>query len=55
MCSKGGVVLCNTSELRVHNNAVHNIKQCNLCWKSYDLENYKYHMYDEHQQLAESD
>ena len=55
LCSKCGIELCNYSELRVHNNAVHNIKQCNMCWKSYDLENYKYHMYAEHQQLAESD
>ena len=55
LCSKCGIVLCNISELRVHNNAVHNIKQCNLCGKIYDLENYKYHMYAEHQQLVESE
>ena len=55
LCLKCGIELCNYSELRVHNNAVHNIKQCNMCWKSYDLENFKYHMYAEHQQLAESD
>merc|ERR1719318_732534 len=54
LCSKCGILLCSKSELRVHTNSVHNIKQCDLCMQSYDLENYKYHMYAEHQKLAES-
>jgi len=55
LCSKCGILLCNYSELKTHTNDVHNIKQCDLCLKNYDLENYKYHMYAEHQQLVENE
>jgi hypothetical protein len=49
-CAECGENLCNKQELKMHISLVHNVKSCEICCKIYDLKNYKYHMYSEHQQ-----
>ena len=53
LCEKCGIVVCNTTELNIHIKRIHNVKQCKLCQKSYSNENFKHHMYAEHQQIID--
>ena len=49
-CAECGETLCNKHDLKMHFSEVHNVKSCKICHKIFDLQNYKWHMYSEHQQ-----
>ena len=53
LCTKCGKLLCSDRDLRIHINSVHNTRECRICLVSYCFENYKHHMYTEHQELIE--
>ena len=52
-CSKCGKVFCNGRDLKIHDTDVHGVRKCEICNSSFYLDNYKHHMYKEHQQLVE--
>ena len=51
-CSQCGEGMCNKQELKMHISQAHNVKSCEICHKVFDLKNYKYHMYSEHQKAV---
>ena len=48
-CTECGESFCNKQDLKLHKSEIHNVKSCEMCNKVFDLKNYKYHMYSEHQ------
>ena len=51
-CEQCDQMFCNRCNFDWHYSEVHGVKTCEICCKTYDLKNYKHHMYAEHQQLA---
>ena len=51
-CEQCDLMFCNKRNFEWHYSEVHGVKTCEICCKTYDLKNYKHHMYAEHQQLA---
>ena len=51
-CAECGENLCNKQDLKMHTSLVHNVKSCEICHKAFNLKNYRYHMYSEHQKSA---
>ena len=51
-CEQCDLMFCNKRNFDLHYHEVHGVKTCETCCKTYDLKNFKYHMYSEHQQLV---
>ena len=53
-CDKCDKLLCNSFDIKMHRYNDHDVRSCDICQKGpYCPQNYKYHMYSEHQQLVE--
>ena len=53
LCEQCGKYICSEYDLVVHKNS-HDVDNCPICGVCYDLENLKWHLYAEHQQLYSS-
>ena len=51
-CADCGKIVCNKVDLKVHNKTFHSMRRCSLCNTEFCRENYKLHMYSEHQLLV---